>query len=128
MNDRALERLSEDLARSLDRLAEAIQRFEFTFELFWKALAAALFEVEGEPQRGPRPTLTTAVARGWLEDQRAWLNMLQARNETTHTYNEAKAREVYDRIKTFIPVLRAGRDAIVAKLEADAAGRLEKNG
>ena len=91
--DSALARLEEALAAPIDParliIDATIKRFEFTFELFWKALAAALFEVEGEPQRGPRPTLTTAVARGWLTDQQAWLDMLKARNETTHTYNEA---------------------------------------
>ena len=52
MNERALKQLFDDLSRSLERLAEAlgvaadeplaidgtIQRFEFTFELFWKVV------------------------------------------------------------------------------------------
>ena len=52
MSERALEQLFDDLGRSLGRLAEAlgvaaeeplaidgtIQRFEFTFELFWKTV------------------------------------------------------------------------------------------
>jgi len=118
--DSALARLEEAVAAPIDParliIDGTIKRFEFTFELFWKTLAAALFEVEGEPQRGPRPTLTTAVARGWLTDQKTWLDMLKARNETTHIYKEAKALEVYARIRTFLPALRAGRDAIVARL------------
>ncbi len=118
--DNALARLEGAAATPVDPgrvvVDGTIQRFEFTFELFWTALAAALFEVEGETQRGPRPTLTTAVARGWLSDDPVWLDMLKARNETVHTYDEARARDVYARIKTFLPALRAGRDVIAARI------------
>jgi hypothetical protein len=67
MNERALKRLFDDLGRSLDRLEEAlrvaseeplaidgtIQRFEFTFELFWKTVRRALAR-QGVEANSPR--------------------------------------------------------------------------
>jgi hypothetical protein len=64
MNERALKQLFDDFGRSLERLAEAlsvradeplaidgtIQRFEFTFEPFWKAVRRPW------PGRASRPT------------------------------------------------------------------------
>jgi len=88
MNDRALKRLLEDLDRSLDRLAEAlavpaeeplaidgtIQRFEFTFELFWKALRRLLAR-QGVEANSPKAVLQQAYRLGWLDDEPKWLKV-----------------------------------------------------
>lgn len=42
----------------------------------------------------------------WLEDEAVWLEMLQARNETSHIYNEETARRIYEQIKRYAPELR----------------------
>lgn len=79
MNKRALEELRSNLARGLDRLGEAldvpeghplavdgtIQRFEFTFELFWKLLRRLLLREGSRPvARGPRCEKRTS-SDGW---------------------------------------------------------------
>ena len=71
-----------------------IQRFEFCFELGWKMLRLKLLE-EGIEANTPRSTIREAVAAGFLDDGNQWSQMLQKRNETSHTYDEALAREVY---------------------------------
>ncbi len=71
-----------------------IQRFEFTFELGWKMLRLKL-QKEGVEANTPRAVIREAVAAGWLEDGNLWSLMLQKRNETSHTYDDALARQVY---------------------------------
>ena len=127
MNDRALKRLLEDLDRSLDRLAEAlavpaeeplaidgtIQRFEFTFELFWKALRRLLAR-QGVEANSPKAVLQQAYRLGWLDDEPKWLKVLEDRNLTLHTYRETLALEIYGRI----PAHHAAMREVVEKLRA----------
>ena len=119
MNDPAIARLDADLGRALDRLAEAlarpiddplavdasIQRFEFTFELFWKLLRRRLAR-QGIDVASPRAALRQAYRLGWLDDEARWLGMLDDRNLTSHTYREALAREIYGRLAGHATALR----------------------
>jgi nucleotidyltransferase substrate binding protein (TIGR01987 family) len=120
MNERALQQLFDDLGRSLSRLAEAltvgareplaidgtIQRFEFTFELFWKAVRR-LLALQGVEANSPKAVLQHAYRLGWLDDEQAWLDVLKDRNLTSHTYQEPLALEVYRRIPTHHAAMRA---------------------
>ena len=130
MSDRLLDRL-DSLARALDRLDEAlavpadaplaidgtIQRFEFTFELSWKALKDAL-AAEGVDERTPRSVLRAAYGLEWLQDEEAWLGMLDDRNLSSHVYREEVAAEIYQRVQRRAPHLRVAYDALVARAEA----------
>ena len=127
MSEKTQQRLA-NLARALDRLDEAlavppdaplavdgtVQRFEFTFELAWKAAKAAL-EDEGVATRTPREALREAMRAGWLADERAWLEMLDDRNLSSHVDSEAVAAEIYARIRTNAPALRALHDVLAAR-------------
>jgi nucleotidyltransferase substrate binding protein (TIGR01987 family) len=127
MNERALEHLFDDLRRSLDRLAEAlnvaakeplaidgtIQRFEFTFELFWKAVRRLLAD-QGVEANSPKAVLQQAYRIGWLDGERTWLTLLEDRNLTSHTCREALAREIY----SHIPAHHAAMREAVQKLRA----------
>ncbi|HHV62700.1 MAG TPA: DUF86 domain-containing protein [Firmicutes bacterium] len=83
-----------------------IQRFEFTFELFWKTFKA-LLEAEGMEIATPKEALRRAYQAGWISDEQAWLRMLRARNETSHVYNEAAARRIYEQIRQDFPAMEA---------------------
>lgn len=112
-----MSRLEEALAIAPDAplaVDGTIQRFEFVFELFWKTLRRFLIE-EGEQPSTPRETLRAAFAAGWIKDERAWLELLDARNETTHTYDEEKAREVYEAVKREMPALQATLGSLTAR-------------
>ena len=71
-----------------------IQRFEFTFEMAWRAIQAHA-RVQGSPCVSPRDCLRTAFRLGLVEDNPAWMAMVEDRNRTTHTYDEASARAIY---------------------------------
>ena len=38
-------------------------------------------------------------AQGLILDGDVWIDMIEARNLTVHTYNDQMAKEIYDRIK-----------------------------
>lgn len=101
---RALERLGEALTQDPDNpllIDAVIQRFEFCFELTWKTLKRALLLVHGFDAVSPRMSLQKAFAVGWLEGESPWLDMLGDRNLTAHTYKEALAGEIFQRIPRY---------------------------
>ncbi len=81
----------------------AIQRFEYTFEAFWKALQVYLREVEGLEGAGPKGVIRLAREAGLLgeEEARLALGMVDDRNLTVHTYNEALARVIFSRLPDY---------------------------
>jgi len=105
--DAGLARLEAALAQEKTEWTRdsAIQRFEFTFELAWKAVARCARE-EGLEALSPREALRTALRLGWIGDDDAWLRMLDDRNRTAHTYNEATAEEIYGRLPAHAAALR----------------------
>lgn len=75
-----------------------IQRFEFTYELAWKSLKRYLEQEEGSENIDALPRrdlFRLAAEKGLLKDPVLWFGYHRARNETVHTYQEAKAEEVY---------------------------------
>lgn len=103
---RALETLEElayrDAPSPLERDA-AIQRFEYTFEAFWKALQAFLREREGLEAASPKRAFRLAHEVGLMgeEEARLSLSMADDRNLTMHTYNEALAQAIFARLGAY---------------------------
>ena len=88
-----------------------IQRFEFCFELAWKMLKLKLQE-EGIEAATARAVIRDSVTAGLLEDGNEWSQMLLKRNQTSHTYDDDLAREVYVFIcGTALPLLQRLKDA-----------------
>lgn len=103
----AFARLNEMLSVPKDAIGRddaLIQRFEFNYELAWKTLKAAL-EIEGVVVTSPRAAFQKAYAAGWIDDERAWLGMLNDRNLMSHTYKEQDAIAVAGRIPNYISVI-----------------------
>jgi nucleotidyltransferase substrate binding protein (TIGR01987 family) len=91
-------RLASDLSaqRPLSELERQglIQGFEFTHELAWNVLKDFL-EAQGYVGLiGSRNATREAFKAGLLEDGQVWMDMIQARNQTSHTYNLDLAEEV----------------------------------
>lgn len=87
---------------SQDRLAQEglIQRFEYTFELAWKCLQDVLQERGFAEIRGPKPVLEQAFQDGLIQEGLVWMEMLRARNETLHLYDEDVFLKIYQNAKT----------------------------
>lgn len=113
---RAFRRLQEGVqtADSDLRRDGVVQRFEFTFELFWKTLRVIL-EDKGVLVRTPKECLQAAFKLGWINDDRVFLEMLEARNKMSHQYDEAEAKRVFGQIKKrFINPMKT----LLARLES----------
>lgn len=88
-----------------------IRRFTFTFELFWKTMKTFLNQ-KGVEVNYPKDVLKEAYASHFLEDEAIWLGMIKDRNLTSHTYDEALADEIFNRIKLYVPVFRQAFDKL----------------
>ncbi len=74
-----------------------IQRFEITFDLSWKVMQDYLKEAGYADTKGPRPCIKQ-MAQNNLLDGFNWEEMLNARNELSHVYDEAESRNHLDKI------------------------------
>ncbi len=89
-------------ARELSELESQglIQAFEFTHELAWKTLKDFL-ESRGETGiYGSKDATRKAFATNLIEDGEVWMDMIQSRNSTSHTYNEEIAADIVNAILT----------------------------
>lgn len=106
---KALNSLEAVVAQEPDKermiIDATIQRFEFTFELSWKFLKS-YFADKDVFLEFPREILQKAFSTGIINDEVAWLKMLEDRNMTSHTYSEKTADEIYSRIKTYVPIFK----------------------
>ncbi|WP_051920817.1 nucleotidyltransferase substrate binding protein [Thermodesulfobacterium hydrogeniphilum] len=98
--EKALEKLKEGVKIAKTEIEKdgVIQRFEFTFELFWKTLKIIL-QYKGIETRSPRSAIKEAFRAGLIDDDEIFLDMLEDRNLTSHIYDEVTAEEIFKRIK-----------------------------
>src|SRR3989338_4460562 len=83
-----------------------IQFFEITFELGWKCLGDYL-ESEGFTLTSPKKIFQQAFQSRLIENGEVWLQALEDRNLTTHTYDEKKRKAVEHTIRTqYFPQLQ----------------------
>lgn len=113
-----LERCEDDaLLAGLDAVtrnalrAGAIQHFEFTFELCWKFmqrwLRANVSPEEAEFPRTRKELFRLAAQRGLVADPLPWFAYAEARNLTSHTYDDEQAAAVYEVASRFLADARA---------------------
>lgn len=90
-----------------------IQAFEFTHELAWKTLKDFLEERGVQDLYGSKDTTRGAFKAGLIENGEVWMNMIQSRNLTSHTYEEAIAAEIVSAIRN---IYAAELEALRSKL------------
>jgi len=111
---RALQTLSRAVALSAERpLSELeqqglIQVFEFTHELAWNMLKDFL-EAQGIAGLiGSRDAIRTAFKNGLLQEGETWMEMIKARNLSSHTYQlELANRLAAEILQRFYPAFVA---------------------
>ena len=93
----ALTRLTEALALPPSDIIRdsAIQRFEFTVDLAWKTLKTYLEVKKGMVCASPKECFREAYRQGIVAYEDAWLDLVDTRNETSHTYDQQMAEKVF---------------------------------
>ncbi|GAI82788.1 unnamed protein product [marine sediment metagenome] len=96
----AHKRLEEGIEQARDELDKdgVIQRFEFTFELLWKALKIYL-EHQGIIVKTPRDSFVEAFRINLFDDEKIFLDMMEDRNSTSHIYDKETSKKIFNRIK-----------------------------
>ncbi len=75
-----------------------IQCFEYTHELGWNVMKDYA-EYQGNSEiAGSRDATREAFKMKLISDGKVWMNMVENRNRTSHTYNEETANEIYQLI------------------------------
>jgi len=108
-----LENLIKQLKKANKRLKEAagtnptqmnkdatIQRFEFTFELAWKAIQKYVRD-QGFDCKSPKNCIREAARLEVIDDPEDWFDFLKKRNLTAHTYNREIANQIYKKAIKF---------------------------
>jgi nucleotidyltransferase substrate binding protein (TIGR01987 family) len=99
-------------------IAGVIQNFEFVYELSVKMIRRQIELGSDSPDEVDktyfRDMLRIAGEKGLISDVEAWFYYRKMRNLSTHTYDQEKARQVYQDTLTFIKDARA----LLAVLEA----------
>ncbi|MBI9016471.1 MAG: nucleotidyltransferase substrate binding protein [Phycisphaerae bacterium] len=86
--------------------AGIIQFFEMAFELSWKLLKDYL-QIQGFDVKSPRETIKQAFQTEIILDGHCWIQALDDRNITTHTYDEQISIDVTNKIKNeYCPILK----------------------
>ncbi len=71
-----------------------IQGFEYTHELAWNMIKDYLEEQGIFGLLGSKSTVREAFKLGLLKEGEIWMDMIQSRNQTSHTYNTTLAEQV----------------------------------
>lgn len=126
----ALQTLTDAVAlaqqRPLSKLEQQglIQGFEFTHELAWNVLKDYLDAQGFVGLIGSRNATRQAFKDGLVQDGEAWMDMIKARNLSSHTYNIAIATGIAgDILARFYPAFVTMADtfaALSAKTGPDA--------
>jgi nucleotidyltransferase substrate binding protein (TIGR01987 family) len=125
---RAMQNIGEAVALAAERPLSNLEQqglihaFEFTHELGWNLLKDFL-EFKGITGLiGSRDASRSAFKNALVTDGEAWMDMIKARNQTSHTYNLDVANEVAQAILSrFYPAFVALRQTLSAHLDESNA-------
>ncbi len=118
---RALMRFAKALDRRADLEREgfgdifldlAVKRFEFTYEMAWKAIKRYL-DYEGIDAGFPRACFKEAYSQKLIANQQVWLDMIEQRNLSSHVYNQDEVAGILTRLAEF----RAAFEGLLEQLD-----------
>ncbi len=100
-----------------------IQRFEYTYELAWKTLKRYLESTNPSEIAIEKMSFSTLIRTGWEKELLksswdVWENFRNARNDTSHAYDEKKAQKVFSRIPEFLEEVRYLYDQLLERTQA----------
>ena len=102
----------------------AIQRFEYTFEAFWKLLREYLREYEGIRCNSPKSCFREALSAGLMSEEQTMtcLEMTDDRNLTSHTYIEKLAEQIYKKVESHCKLMEGIFNFVKKRIEGKKRG------
>lgn len=97
-----------------------IKAFEFTHELAWNVLKD-YFEYQGNFNiKGSRDAIKEGFKYSLINDGKVWLQMIETRNLTSHTYDKETAEEIITEIvnKYFFEFVEFEKTMLKLKVES----------
>lgn len=94
-----------------------IKRFEYTHEVAWNVMKDYA-EYQGNLNvGGSRDASREAFQLRLVSNGHLWMDMISSRNKTSHTYNEATANEIYEKIvNEYYPAFLEFKNTMEAKI------------
>lgn len=80
-----------------------IQRFEYCIELSWKTSMKLL----GSSTLAAKPAVREMARNNLIQDPSLWIDFIEARNNSSHSYDENIAKKVFLQIQLFLPQAQA---------------------
>lgn len=74
-----------------------IQRFEYCIELAWKVAIKKL----GSQTKFPKQAIREMARADLITSAEQWLDFIEARNNSSHSYDEETAAKVFEQILSF---------------------------
>jgi nucleotidyltransferase substrate binding protein (TIGR01987 family) len=123
--EKALNTLKEILNEPFSVIVRdaSIQRFEYTFEAFWKFIKGYLKEKEGVVANSPKACFREIFSLGFSSEKETvqLQDMTDKRNDTSHTYKEEVAQSIYNNIKNYCLLMEKVLDKFKVGIQPDAA-------
>jgi nucleotidyltransferase substrate binding protein (TIGR01987 family) len=126
--ERALDRFRIAVAERDRRVPEgdgdivldvAVKRFEFTYEIAWKALRRVI-DYLGVDARAPRLVFKEAFAQALLAEEKVWLDMIEMRNLSSRAYDENEISRIVRELDRHVAAFEALREKLGKKLSFPA--------
>lgn len=97
----------------------AIQRFEYSFEALWKSGSRFLRSYEGIETGSPKGTIRGFFQTGYFTDDQTQcgLEMVDDRNLTSHTYNEALSQQIFQKLPEYAALMDTWLSSMSEKLK-----------
>ncbi len=99
--EKALAQLTEFIEKgALNKFEEQglVKCFEYTHELAWNVMKDFLSEDGIKNIFGSKTATKQAFNKGLIEQGEVWMDMIESRNESVHTYNEETADKIASKI------------------------------
>ena len=114
---------SRDPALKLHLRAAAIQAFEFTYELSFKMIKRHLEQASENPARFDEMSFNAIMREAFQRrlvrsELSIWKEYRKLRGTTSHTYDEDKARMVFESVPEFLREARHLRDQLQQRNES----------
>jgi nucleotidyltransferase substrate binding protein (TIGR01987 family) len=99
----AVEYVTKNAATITDALSDIvkegiIQCFEYTHELAWNTMKDYAAYQGNSSIGGSRDATREAFQLKLIEEGYVWMDMINSRNQTSHTYNEENADIIYQKV------------------------------